>query len=92
MRRYKSVEEFADAMQRKLSANSFKGGWGKGKCTLKFLKDRLYEEIMEWARSGEEDPQELIDIANIAMMLYSRRDELTNTEGWEALPTRQELQ
>lgn len=76
MRRYKSLEYFADAMQRKLNANAHKGGWGKGKCELGYLIQRLAQEIREWEKSQESDPKELVDIANICMMLYSRRREL----------------
>ena len=40
-------------------------------CKLGFLEGKLQEEVNEYQNS--EDPDELIDIANICMMIYNRR-------------------
>ena len=40
-------------------------------CDIKFLENKLEEEYLEWA--GNKDKHELVDIANICMMLFNRK-------------------
>ena len=62
---------FADEMEKVLKANDYKGGWDSSHCSCGFLEDRLIQELGEYFKSR--DVKELCDIANFAMMLWSRR-------------------
>jgi len=64
------VRKFSLAMERKLRANDFKGGWKD--CTLAFLEGRMKEELLEYLESSG-DVDELPDIANFCMMVWTRR-------------------
>ncbi len=66
------VEEFAHAMEYKLSLNDHKGGWEN--CDFENIKERLRGEIEELtaAIDGGNDfhiMMEAADVANYAMML-----------------------
>lgn len=66
-----AVKKFAGAMELKLQRNDHKGGWGKGLCTISYLRDRLIDELDEYIHTL--DDTELVDIANFAMMLWNRQ-------------------
>jgi len=63
-----SVKLFAIEMEKILQQNDYKGGWNK--CSIAFLRSKLAEEYGEYLIS--DDHYELVDIANICMMLYER--------------------
>lgn len=67
------INEFVVMMRNKLIQNSVKSrSWAKwGIDTKTFLRSKLHEEIVEYDKSG--DPFELVDIANICLMLYLRK-------------------
>lgn len=64
------LKKFAEEMETILTVNDYKGGWGFDQCDRDYLEDRLMQEIGEYFKSR--DAEELIDIANLAMMLWSR--------------------
>jgi len=73
----KAVEDFAHAMEAKLSLNDHKGGWDKE--SVDWLFSRLQEEVeelrIEMSKSNRFSSlilQECIDVANFAMMIYDR--------------------
>ncbi len=71
----KEVMRFAEDMERILRDNDYKGGWGK--CSKKYLLNKLQEEILEvykekYGRSFLR--KELIDVANICMMLWDKEE------------------
>ena len=78
-----AVLTFANAMEHRLRANDNKSGWSPDNCPEGYLEDKLEEEVGEYfaiknkERAGK-DLDELVDIANFAMMLYQRR--LTSNE------------
>ena len=77
-----SVQVFAKAMEEILQDNDYKVGWGEGHCDMAYLEQKLLEEYTEYQRSRN-DPigmahLELVDLANICMMLYHRRLNNTN--------------
>jgi len=68
-----AVVNFGEAMEEKLVANDYKGGWSPQQCSLEFLTGKLLEEVGEFLK--DKDPGELPDIANMAMMLWQRLSE-----------------
>jgi hypothetical protein len=70
------VIAFAKAMDEVLVKNDHKGGWQD--CDINYLRFRLMDEIGEYFHAIASDPnyypvkEELIDIANFAMMLWDR--------------------
>ena len=67
-----SVRTFAKAMEAKLKLNDHKKiGWDT--CDLEYLDQRLIQEFQEYTQSVQ--AEELVDIANFCMMLYSRKME-----------------
>ena len=66
------IEDFVASMKRKLVMNMKKGRSWYEAPTNHFLKGKLMEEVGEYFKSS--NPDELIDIANICLMLYERRD------------------
>lgn len=73
-----AVQTFATAMEHRLRDNDHKGGWGVGQCSEEYLNDRLVEELGEYFaikndKRASQDLDELVDIANFAMMIYQRR-------------------
>ena len=71
------LKEFAQAMEEKLKANEYKGGWDKD--SLQWLFARLVEEVGELAMALNDEKytlyeakSETVDVANIAMMIYSK--------------------
>lgn len=76
-----AVQKFAEAMEARLKENDFKGGWGFHNGTSDaFLKAKLLEEIAEyWSAclfKNADSANELIDIGNFAMMLFTREKNL----------------
>jgi hypothetical protein len=77
-----NIESFAKEMDKVYSFHKPKKGESWKDCTIKFLQDKLVEEHLEWlkASSGELtglndkdlSAKELVDIANVCMMLYHR--------------------
>ena len=66
------VQAFAEAMEAKLAKNEGKGGWAlENGCSLDFLFRRLRQELKEYSES--DNPEELVDIANFCMMLWTRQ-------------------
>ncbi|MCP4488980.1 MAG: hypothetical protein GY820_16960 [Gammaproteobacteria bacterium] len=74
------VNNFAEAMERKLQKHDDeKGdtGWLDNNCPVKFLLSQLKEELEELEDSiaevmPEHARQECVDVANFAMMIWSR--------------------
>lgn len=62
--------EFAEAMEGILRQNDYKGGWSADMCAIGYLEDRLVQEVGEYF--GNRGIKELLDIANFAMMIWSR--------------------
>ncbi len=80
------VQKFAGEMERVLKENDHRGGWGKDKCSIKYLEYRLVEEVGEYFKLGAEEAstgepndreskKELVDIANFCLMLHERLGE-----------------
>ena len=73
-----AVRVVAEAMEKTLRENDYKGGWGFQDCSTHYLFCRLVGEVGELfanqARAGDYyvDGKELEDIANFAMMLWNR--------------------
>lgn len=66
------VMKFANAMEKELKENDYKGGWKD--CNLVFLADKLYEEVQELIYEAGRDSKKRIlseaaDVGNIAMMI-----------------------
>ena len=72
-----ALQRFAVDMERVLSLrleNDHKGGWTH--TPLKYLHNRLLQEIGEYfgnEAEGNYDEDELVDIANFAMMIWDKR-------------------
>ena len=80
----KIVKQFADTMERVLKENDYKGGWSKDNCSVEYLERRLIEEIGEYFRyivNNEFESDELVDIANFAMMIWDRRTQEARLSG-----------
>ena len=75
-----NIKIFADAMENKLQTKDDEHGqcgWMNSETTIKYLKDRLMEEVQELCVSFDECDSEgvsneCVDIANFAMMIYTR--------------------
>ena len=67
----KAVMLFAQAMERKLKKNDYKGGWED--CSIPFLIDKLNEESKEFQTALDNRSNRMLnesaDVANILMML-----------------------
>ena len=59
------------AMETTLSRHQKAKGDSWKWCDIEFLENKLHEEYNEWKESG--DKHELVDIANICMMLFNRK-------------------
>ena len=73
-----AVQTFSTAMEHRLRENDHKGGWGISDCTEEYLNDRLVEELGEYfavkgCLRASQDLDELVDVANFAMMIFQRR-------------------
>ena len=68
------IEEFALAMEQMMSMHDGRKGDSWKTCDLNHLQKKLLEEFAEYIYPDEECfvDAELIDIANICMMLYHR--------------------
>jgi len=62
---------FVTAMENTLEKHQKKKGDSWKDCDIEFLENKLVEEYNEWKDS--KDKHELVDIANICMMLYNRK-------------------
>jgi len=70
------VEKFASEMDRILDRHKRKGSWAPEDCNVSSLERELVTEVGEYFESGE--PDELVDIANLCMMVWSRKTNLPN--------------
>jgi len=80
MKRRKEVELFADAMERKLQKNDYKGGW-KGMYKeedFEFLRDKLTEFLTAFKNRSNRMLNEGADVANIIMMICDVAEKLTH--------------
>ncbi len=89
-----SVKDFAEAMEAKLKTHDKdRGKHGWVGCDLYYLHARMREELYEYSRSvrdssdGGGDMDELLDVANFAMMLW---DNLRRQNG-QYQPTIEEM-
>ena len=73
MNNEKAVETFGGYMLMYMDKHQKNKGDSWKTCDIEFLEDKLQEEMAEYTRSNCEDKAELIDIANIAMMLWLRK-------------------
>jgi hypothetical protein len=67
-----AVRKFAIAMEERLKANDYKGGWDN--CSAQYLMNGLLEELAELSAAILEGDfsginEEAVDVANYAMML-----------------------
>ncbi len=80
--RYMSTENAFDSftmkMRNVLEENEKKKGNSWASCDLQFLLDKLDEEVKEFkeAKRPMQKAEELVDVANICMMLYHRYIEI----------------
>lgn len=65
------IELFAMAMETTMSRHDKEKGNSWKWCDIEFLKDKLLEEFDELQKTG--DKHELVDIANVCMMLFNRK-------------------
>lgn len=65
------IQEFAEAMELMMRFHDPKKGDSWRHCLIGFLESKLLEEVNEYMESKE--TSELLDVANICMMLYMRR-------------------
>ena len=74
----KEIMDFALVMEKvmRLHDRYKKDSWKE--CKLSYLEKKLIEEYKEWNDAGKECPakNEVIDIANVCMMLFHRYDEI----------------
>ena len=66
----KEILEFAEQMEMVMQENDGDKGDSWKNLSIDFLDEKIDEEFYEWFESG--DKAELIDIANVAMMLWHR--------------------
>lgn len=73
------IREFAEKMEEVMSMNDPKKGESWKTCSIEFLEQKLDEEYSEYRKEGDFisdfclDPEkELVDIANVCMMLWNR--------------------
>lgn len=71
------LREFAEAMEIRLRQNDDKDGWGEKQCSIEYLERCLVQEFAEYmgdkaCETGNNPEGEAVDIANFAMMLWSR--------------------
>jgi len=66
----KEIELFAMAMEATMCRHDKNKGDSWKSCEIDFLKDKLIEEFDEYQSSGNK--HELVDIANVCMMLFNR--------------------
>jgi len=82
-----ALNEFVMYMNNKLDENEEKKGNSWASCDLQFLLDKLDEEIQEF--KDEPKPlakaEELVDVANICMMLHHRYVEIWAEEAGKFL-------
>ena len=73
------IELFAQAMENTMKKYDKKKGDSWKTCDIRFLKNKLLEEVVEFLDTYHKecpesyDKKELVDIANICMMLYNRK-------------------
>jgi hypothetical protein len=67
---FKAVRLFAQRMNEKFLTRKERYGNSWMDCDVQLLHNKLDEEIEEFKKN--KDPKELIDISNVAMMLYHR--------------------
>ena len=68
------IELFAQAMENTMKKHDKKKGDSWKTCDILFLEDKLIKEVEEYLDSR--DKKELVDIANMCMMLYNRKLDL----------------
>lgn len=73
----KGLKEFVELMKLKLDLNQEKKGDSWITCDIEFLEDKLGEELEEYLKTKNDaqfyrSAQELVDVANICMMLHHR--------------------
>jgi hypothetical protein len=66
------VKIFVEKMKEKYNEKVLSYGHSWKTCDIDFLEQRLIGEFIEYIKS--ENPKELVDIANICWMLYSRKE------------------
>lgn len=70
-------DDFIEEMKKIMQKHAHKGNIWKT-CDIKYLENKLDEEIMEYLyateyKTSEEQASELIDVANVVMMLWERK-------------------
>ena len=81
------LKEFVELMKLKLDLNQEEKGDSWVTCDVRFLKGKLREEIAEYyeEEGSRKSAQELVDIANVCMMLYHRYFETWAKRAGEAM-------
>ena len=70
----REVQLFAEAMERKLRENDYKGGWKD--CPEDYLMTRITDELEELEAKDSSILDEAADVANFLMMLCDVRGHL----------------
>ena len=68
----KEIVEFTDEMERVMSKHDKKKGDSWKSCDVRHLDNKLCEEFREWDETNKCSNEELVDIANMCMMLWNR--------------------
>lgn len=82
------LDLFLAKMKLTLHQNQEKKGDSWKTCKIEFLERKLCEEIQEYlnAKTPMTKANELVDVANVAMMLYNRYFEQWAKEAGKAMP------
>jgi len=81
------LKQFVEQMKLKLDTNQKKKGDSWVTCDVKFLEEKLRGEITEYyeEEGSMKSAQELVDIANVCMMLYHRHFDIWAKQAGEKL-------
>lgn len=81
------LRDFVEQMELKLDLNQEEKGDSWVTCDITFLEGKLREEIAEYYKEegSMKSTRELVDIANICMMLYHRHFDIWAKRAGEAM-------
>lgn len=83
------LDQFVEKMKLTLDLNQERKGDSWKTCKIEFLEGKLCEEIQEYleAKTPMTKANELVDVANVAMMLYNRYFDQWAKEAGKAMPS-----
>ena len=70
------IIDFAEKMETVMREHDEKKGDSWKKCDVKQLDNKLCEEFREWDETNKCSNEELVDIANMCMMLWNRLENI----------------